>query len=113
MNRIKEYIEYKRQKRIAKRELCKIAATILPVIREMSNKGADIIKFVARLTNETKNVNGEKLIEMVLNEVSATLQTDQNRIVEILSYIADLNPSEIQEILVHSMVETMPEEAKN
>ena len=107
-NRIKEYLEYRRNKKIAKRELTRIAATTLPVVREISDKGADIAKFVVKLTNETKNIEGEKLVEMVLNEVSTVLQTDNNRIVEILSYMANLQPSDIQKILVHSVVETMP-----
>lgn len=108
INRIKEFIEYRKNKKIAKRELAKMAATTLPVIRETSNKAINIAKFVVRLTNETKNIKGEKLVEMVLNEVSAALQTDNSRIIEILSYMANLQPSEIQKILTHSIVETMP-----
>lgn len=109
INRIKEYLEYRRNKRIAKRELAKMAATTLPIIREVSNKGTDIAKSIVKLTNETKNIKGERLIEMVLNEVSATLQTDNSRIIEILSYMSSLSPEEIQKVLVHSMVETMPD----
>lgn len=45
---------------------------------------------------------------MVLNEVSTALQTDNNRIIEILTYMANLQPEDIQKILVHSVVETMP-----
>jgi len=110
MNRIKEYLEYKKNKKIAKRELAKMAATTLPVIRETSSKAADIAKFIVRLTNETKNIKGEKLVKMVLNEVSTTLQTDNARIIEILTYMASLQPADIQKILVHSVVETMPKD---
>lgn len=108
INKIKEYLEYRKNKRIAKRELVKMAATTLPVIREVSDKGNDIAKFVVKLTNETKNIKGERLVELVLNEMSTALQTDNNRIIEILSYMASLSPQDIQKILVHSMVETMP-----
>lgn len=107
INRIKEYFEYRRNKKIVKRELAKMAATTFPVIREVSDKGADIAKFVVKLTNETKNIKGERLIEIVLNEVSAALQTDNNRIIEILTYMASLSPQDIQKVLVHSMVETI------
>ena len=110
INKMKEYLEYRKNKKIAKRELAKMAATTLPVIRETSNKAADIAKFVIKLTNETKNIKGEKLVEMVLGEVSTVLQTDNDRIIEILTYMASLQPSEIQKILVHSMVETMPKD---
>ena len=112
INRINEYLEYRRNKRIAKRELAKIAATTLPVIREVSDKGTDIAKFIVKLTNETKNIKGERLVEMVLNEVSTALQTDNNRIIEILTYMASLSPQDIQKVLVHSAVETMPTDNK-
>ena len=110
INRIKEYLEYRRNKKIAKRELAKMAATTLPVIREVSNKGTDIAKFVIKLTNETKNIKGERLIELVLNEVSTALQTDNSRIIEILTYMANMSSQDIQKVLVHSMVETMPDD---
>ena len=107
INRIKEYFEYRRNKRIAKRELAKMAATTLPVIREVSDKGTDIAKFVIKLTNETKNIKRERLVELVLNELSTALQTSNNRLIEVLSYVASLSPEDIQKILVHSVVETM------
>ncbi len=109
MGKIKEFLEYRRNKKIAKKELARMAATTLPVIREVSDKGTNIVKFVVKLANETKNIKGEKLIQMVLDELSTALQTDNERIIEILSYMANLQPSEIQKILVHSMVETMPQ----
>ena len=112
INRIKEYFEYRRNKRIAKRELVKMVATTLPVIREVSDKGTDIAKFIVKLTNETKNIKGERLVELVLNEVSTVLQTDNNRIIEILTYMASLSPQDIQKVLVHSAVETMPTDNK-
>ena len=108
MTKIKEYIEYRRNKKIAKRELAKMAATALPVIREVSDKGTDIAKFVVKLTNETKNIKGEKLVELVLNELSTALHTDNNRIIEILTYMASLSPEDIQKVLVHSITETLP-----
>ena len=112
INRIKEYLEYRKNKKIAKREFAKMAATTLPVIRKVSDKGADIVKFIVKLTNESKNVEGERLVEMVLNEVSAALKTDNNRIIEILTYMASLSPQDIQKVLVHSAVETMPTDNK-
>ena len=112
IKRIKEYLEYRRNKRIAKRELAKMAATTLLVIREVSDKGTDIAKFVVKLTNETKNIKGEKLVELVLNELSTALHTDNNRIIEILTYMASLSPQDIQKVLVHSAVETMPTDNK-
>ena len=113
IKRIKEYLEYRKNKKIAKIELAKMAATTLPVIREVSDKGADIAKFLVKLTDEAKDIEGKKLIEMVLDEVSTVLQTDNNRIIEILTYMASLSPQDIQKVLVHSVVETMPTDNKN
>ena len=112
INKIKEYLEYRKNKKIAKKEIARMAATTLPVIREVSDKGTDIAKFVVKLTNDTKNVEGERLVEMVLNEVSVALKTDNNRIIEILTYMASLSPQDIQKVLVHSAVETMPTDNK-
>ncbi len=109
ITKIKEHLEYKKNKKIAKRELAKIAAATLPVVREISVKGTDIAKFIIKLTNETNNIKGETLIEMVLNEISAALQTDNSRIIEILTYMATLQPADIHKILVYSAVETMPQ----
>ena len=112
INRIKEYFEYRRNKKIAKRELAKMAATTLPVIREVSDRGNEIAKFVVKLTNETKNIKGERLAELVLNEVSTALQTNNERIIQIGQYMANLSQQDIQKILVHSIVETMPTDNK-
>lgn len=108
IKRIKEYLEYRRNRKIAKRELTKMAATTLPVIREVSDKGTDIAKFVIKIINETNNIKGERLIELVLNEVSTALQINNSRVIEILSYMASLSPEDIQKILVHSVVTTIP-----
>lgn len=107
INKFREYLEYRRNKKIAKRELVKMVTTTLPVVSEVSAKGADITKFIINLANATKNVDGEKLVEMTLNEVSAALQTSNNRLIEILTYIASLSHEDIQKIVVHSVVETM------
>ena len=109
---INEYLEYRRNKKNIKRELVKMAATALPVIRKVSDRGVGIAKFAVKLTNETKNIKGERLIELVLNELSNALQTNNSRIIEILTYMANLKPEDIQKILVHSIVETMPTDNK-
>lgn len=108
LNKLKEYLKYRKNKKIAKRELIAIMATTLPVAREVSVKGSDIIKFIVKLTSETKNADGEVLVKMVLDKIAELLKTDNHRIIEILSYIATLSSDDIQKIIIHSMVETMP-----
>lgn len=109
IERIKKYLEYRRNKKIAKRELAKMAAVVLPAVRAVSDKGAEIVQFVVKLTNETKNVNGEKLIEMVLSETAGALQVDNSRIMEVLTYMVNLKPEDIQKILDHSLDESIGE----
>lgn len=107
---IKANKEYRRNKKIAKREIAKIAATTLPVVREVSGKSADIVKFVVRLVNETKDINGDELVKVVISNIADVLKTSDNRLIEIITYIASLSPEDIQKVLVHSMVQTMPSE---
>ena len=95
---------------LEKRELAKMAATTLPVVSEVSAKGTDIAKFIINLANATKNVDGEKSVEITLNELSTALQTSNSRLVEILTYVASLSPEDIQKIITHSIVETMDTE---
>ena len=108
INRIKDYLEYRRNKKIAKREIAKIAATTLPVVREVSGKSADIAKFVVRLVNETKDINGDELVKIVISNIADVLKTSDNCLIEIVTYMASLSPEDIQKVLVHSMVQTMP-----
>lgn len=105
--KIKSYFEYKKNKKIAKKEVVAIAATILPLIRTASSKSADIVNFVTRLSDESKRIEGEQLIKMVLDNISDMLKTDNKRIIEIFTYLASLSPSDINKILVHSITETM------
>ncbi len=109
MKKITEYLEYRKNKRTAKRALVRLAACVLPAIGDTAVKGADIIKFVIRLTSAAKDMNGERLVEMVLSEVSDALQSDNEHIIEILTYMAALNPEDIRKILIHSAVEAMPD----
>lgn len=112
IKKIKEHFEYIHNRRIVKRECAKILSSTLPMIGQVSTNGANIFKFILRLVDEANNINGDDLIKMILSEISNLLSTDYKRLVEILTYITNLSPNEIQKILVHSMVETMPNENK-
>lgn len=107
IKRIKVYLEYRKNKKYAKKELIRITATILPVVKEISDKAKDIVQFLVKLTNEAKNIEDEKLFEMVLSEISTVLQSDNIRIIEILTYIANLRSEDIQKILTDSVSKSM------
>ncbi len=108
IKKIKEYLEYRRNHKTAKRELAKIAAAVLPTAREVSENITNIAGFVIKLTNETKNADGKEFMEMVIDKTAGLLNIDNNRIIQILTYMANLSPEDIQKIVVHSVVETIP-----
>ena len=109
IEKIKEYLEYRKNKKTAKRALVRIAAALLPAVQDTTEKGSEIINFIIRLAGASKDLNGERLVEMVLSEVSDALQSDNEHLIEILSYMATLNPEDIRKVLIHSAVETIPD----
>lgn len=104
---IKKYLEYRKNRKIIKKEITKIATTILPVTREFIEKKADTINFINKLIDSTKNIDDKQLIEIVLKEISERLSTNQTRLIEILQYMSNLSPEDIEKILIHSMTETI------
>lgn len=112
IKRFKEYSEYRRNKKLAKRELSIMAATALPAIRSFLENKADTLNFIQNLVTAAKSLNGEELIKLVLDEVADKLVADQTRLIEILQYMANMSPEDIQKVVVHSVVETMHADAE-
>ena len=81
IEKIKEYLEYRKNKKTAKRALVRIAAALLPAVQDTAEKGSDIINFIIRLAGTSKDMNGERLVEMVLSEVSDALQSDNEHLI--------------------------------
>ncbi len=86
-NRIKEYLAYRKNRKIVRREWMQMAAAALPIMKATAGCGMDLANSFMKLADEAKAANGEKLSRL-------------------LAYMADLTPEEIQRILVHSLVET-------
>ena len=103
------YFEYRKNKRIAKQEMAKLAATALPLVNEITERNTDIVQFVLDLVNTCKGLGGEKLVEKVLNEMSLLLESTQPRLLEILTYLAGMSPEDIQKVLVHATVHSNTE----
>lgn len=108
IQKIKQYREYRRNKQIAKKELAKLAATSLPLVNQMNSKGANIIKFIIKTAESCKEVSGDALIQMILTELSDVLKTDNERLIDVLTYMAGLSQEDIQKILVQGIIETNP-----
>ena len=109
LNKIKEYITYRKNKKIAKRELAKVVATTLPVIREFAEHKAYTLDFIKNTALAAKNMDGSELVNMVVDAVAEMFAVDHERFIEVGSYLVSLSPEEIQKILMHSMVETIPD----
>lgn len=56
--RIREYVEFRKNKRIVKRELAQMAAATLPVMREISDKGTNLMN---DLTVSLANLSAEDI----------------------------------------------------
>lgn len=69
MSKFKEYIEYRRNKKIVKCELAKIGATALPTISQTVEQSTDIMKFFTRLVKEVENMGTDEFIKTVQEEV--------------------------------------------
>lgn len=113
VNKIKSYLEYIHNRRVAKKEMAKLLSTTLPVINELNEKTVNIAKFILKLTDASKNIEGEKLIQMVLEEISNILQTDNNRLIEVLSYIAQQTPQDIQKVIFNAIIKTNTNSKEN
>lgn len=108
LKKIKEYITYRKNKRIIKKEIVNITATTLPAITEFAKRKTEITKFFFRVLDSTKTIDGEQLVMEIIKITADKLAIEQTRLMEIIQYMVSLSPDEIQKILVHSMIETMP-----
>lgn len=109
-DRIKEYITYRKNKKIAKREFVQMLSTTLPAIREFAEHKTDTLDFIKNTALAAKDMDGSELLNMVIDAVADMFSVDHKRFIEVGSYLMGLSPEEIQKILVHSMIETYDKE---
>jgi len=109
-NKIKEYITYKRNMKIAKREVAQMLSSTLPTIREFAENKAAILDFIKNTTVTAKDMESSELVNIVINAVADMFSVSHKRFIEIGSYLISLSPEDIQKILVHSMIETIDKE---
>ena len=110
---IKANKEYRRNKKIAKRELAKIMANTLPAVNKITVKGVDVLNFVNKTIEASKNVSGEEVIKIILSNLAEVLKTNESRIVEIFTYMASLSPEDREQIISHSVINTMKDNDKD
>lgn len=105
----KDYIKYRKDCKVAKREFTKMAVTTLPLINKLTKKSSEIGNFLLNLVESAKGLSGDALYEVVISEIANLLKTNESRLIEILTYMATLSPEDMQKILVHSVVESNDE----
>lgn len=106
LNKIIKYLEYRKNRKIVKRELANIGATFLPVISNAGNITNTIVKFITKVSKELNNIENEKFFELLLDELSDVLKTDNERLLEIFTYIVQLSPKEIHAIITDAIINT-------
>lgn len=110
---IKANKEYRRNKKIAKRELAKIMANTLPTVNKITVRGVDVLNFVNKTVEASKNVSGEEVIKIILSNLAEVLKTNESRIVEIFTYMASLSSEDREKIISHSVINTMKDNDKD
>lgn len=110
---IKANKEYRRNKKIAKRELAKIMANTLPNVNKITVRGVDVLNFVNKTIEASKNVSGEEVIKIILSSLAEVLKTSESRIVEIFTYMASLSLEDREKIISHSVINTMKDNDKD
>lgn len=103
----KDYLEYRKNKRIAIRELAQMLSTAMPSIREFIENRATILDMVKHTALVAKNMEGSELVDIVVDSLSDIFSVNHERFIEVGSYLMGLSPEDMQKIIVHSMVETM------
>lgn len=107
-NKIKEYLEYRKNKRIAKMELAQMLSTTLPSIREFAETKANTLDMIKHTALATKGMEGSELVNAVINSIADMFSINHERFIEVGTYLINLSPDDMQKIIIHSIVDTMP-----
>lgn len=105
-NKIKEYLEYRKNLRIAKMELAQMLSTTLPSIREFAETKANTLDMIKHTALATKNMEGSELVNTVINSIANMFSINHERFIKVGTYLMNLSPDDIQKIIIHSIVET-------
>lgn len=105
-NKIKEYLDYQKNKRIAKRELARMLSAFLPSMRKLAESKAITLDTIHRTALAAKDMKGSELVRLAIDSAADLFAINHEKFMETGAYLMNLSPEEIQKILIHSMVET-------
>lgn len=113
-NKFKEYREYRRNKKVIKKEFVALASDILPLMSKVAGNALQFINFATYVMNECNTLSGEDLanrLQEIINDSVKTFadkfETDDARLYEIVQYIATLDKNDIQKIITDAQIETL------
>lgn len=113
-NKFKEYREYRRNKKVVKKEFITLASDVLPLMSKITGNALQFINFATYVMNECNTLSGEDLanrLQGIINDSIKTFadkfETDETRLYEIIQYIATLDKDDIQKIITEAQVETL------
>ena len=113
-NKFKEYREYRRNKKVVKKEFITLASDVLPLMSKITGNALQFINFATYVMNECNTLSGEDLanrLQEIINDSIKTFadkfETDETRLYEIIQYIATLDKDDIQKIITEAQVETL------
>ena len=113
ITKIKNYFTYRRNRKILKREMVNIAAYCAPTVTAALYSWTNLTDVVVNIVEELRETDRDELITTLVDRVATLLGTTNTRLVDILSYIAQLPLEDIQTIVAHAMVESNPEIPKD
>lgn len=78
MKKIREYLEYRRNKKLAKREMTKIASTTLPVINEAVMKFQEDNGRIFEIISYIATLSPEEIQKILVHAMVETIHADSN-----------------------------------
>lgn len=105
LKRIREYFNYKKNKKIAKRAIINTTATILSAVNKFVENKADNINFISKLIDSAKEIDNGELITMVIGELIDKFALDNEKIIKLIQNISNLSPEDISKIVTYSMID--------
>lgn len=103
--KIKEYFNYRKNKKIAKRAITNTIATTLSFVNKFTDNKSDTVDFFYKLVESSKEIGGEALVTMVLGEIVDKFALDNEKLINLVQNIASLSPEDISKIVSYSMVD--------
>jgi len=117
IKKFKDYLVYRKNKKIYKKNIAMLGATALPLINLITSNGLNFVAFATNVMNECKGLEHQELINKLENIYMESIkifadkfETTNERLFEIVKYVANLDKEDIKKIVVDAQLETLNKE---